>query len=122
MTEGLWRSGRPGSVSRRGFLKGSGAVAASGAVLEIVRSGREATAQTGPLVLGSGPTTIGLHVNGTTRQIRVEPRTTLADALRDAVGLTGTKVVCDRGVCGACTVWLDGTPVCACMTLAVEIG
>jgi xanthine dehydrogenase iron-sulfur cluster and FAD-binding subunit A len=110
-------------MSRRGFLKDSaGAVAAGGVVLDVVRHGREATAQTEPGVLGPGPITIGLHVNGTTRQIRVEPRTTLAEASRDALALTGTKVVCDRGACGACTVWLDGAPVCACMLLALEIG
>jgi carbon-monoxide dehydrogenase small subunit/xanthine dehydrogenase YagT iron-sulfur-binding subunit len=54
--------------------------------------------------------------------LRVEPRTTLAEALRGALGLTGVKVACDRGACSACTVWLDGAPVCSCMTLAVEVG
>ena len=43
-------------------------------------------------------------------------------ALRNHLGLTGTKVVCDRGSCSACTVWLDGKPVNSCMTLAVEVG
>jgi aerobic-type carbon monoxide dehydrogenase small subunit (CoxS/CutS family) len=65
---------------------------------------------------------IALDVNGVERSLRVEPRTTLAEALRGALGLTGVKVACDRGACSACTVWLDGAPVCSCMTLAVEVG
>jgi len=47
---------------------------------------------------------------------------TLAEALRDQLGLTGTKVACDRGACSACTVWLDGMPVLACMSLAINVG
>jgi aerobic-type carbon monoxide dehydrogenase small subunit (CoxS/CutS family) len=46
----------------------------------------------------------------------------LAVTLRDNIGLTGTKIVCDRGSCSACTVWLDNTPALACMTLAVDVG
>src|ERR1044071_6185302 len=60
--------------------------------------------------------------NGKEQKLKVEPRTTLAEALRFELGLTGTKVVCDRGSCSACTVWLDSTPVCSCMTLAVDVG
>ena len=63
-----------------------------------------------------------LNINGASRRMTIEPRTTLAEALRFELGLTGTKVVCDRGSCSACTVWLDGTPVCSCMTLAVDVG
>jgi aerobic-type carbon monoxide dehydrogenase small subunit (CoxS/CutS family) len=47
---------------------------------------------------------------------------TLAAALRGPLGLTGTKIACDRGACSACTVWLDGVAVCACMMLAIEVG
>jgi len=47
---------------------------------------------------------------------------TLAEALRGPLGLTGTKVACNRGACSACTVWLDGMTVCACMMLAIEVG
>ncbi len=61
-------------------------------------------------------------VNGVGRTFDAEPRTTLAEALRGALGLTGTKIACDRGSCSACTVLLDGLPVCSCMTLAVEAG
>lgn len=64
---------------------------------------------------------ISLRVNGVRRDLRVEARTTLVDALRDQLGLTGTKKGCDRGECGACTVHVDGRRVLACMTLAVMV-
>jgi xanthine dehydrogenase YagT iron-sulfur-binding subunit len=63
-------------------------------------------------------TTVRLNVNGRDYQLRLEPRTTLLDALRDGVGLTGTKKGCDRGECGACTVHVEGRRVLSCMTLA----
>ena len=59
-------------------------------------------------------------VNGTRQQVDVEPRRTLADALRDDLGLTGTHLGCEHGVCGACTVLVDGEPVRACLMLAVQ--
>jgi aerobic carbon-monoxide dehydrogenase small subunit len=62
---------------------------------------------------------IAIRVNGEVRDLDVEPRVTLVDALRDELGLTGTKKGCDRGECGACTVHVDGRRVLACMTLAV---
>jgi len=61
-----------------------------------------------------------LTVNGRKHNLRIEPNRTLAEVLREELGLTGTKVGCDRGTCGACTVLLDGRPVLSCMTLAVE--
>jgi len=63
---------------------------------------------------------ITLEVNGTEHEIRVEPRRTLSDALRSDCGLTGTNVGCEHGVCGACTVLLDGVPVRACLMFAVQ--
>ncbi len=63
---------------------------------------------------------IVLRVNGQERAVSVEPRYTLAETLRDQLGLTGTKIVCDRGSCSACTIWLDKKPALACMTLAVD--
>src|SRR5438067_8538852 len=62
---------------------------------------------------------IVIKVNGRTRELDVEPRVTLVDALRDELGLTGTKKSCDRGECGACTVHIDGRRVLSCMTLTV---
>jgi carbon-monoxide dehydrogenase small subunit len=63
---------------------------------------------------------ITLNVNGSDHDIRVEPRRTLADALRQDCGLTGTNVGCEHGVCGACTVLLDGVPVRSCLMFAVQ--
>nr|WP_236809410.1 (2Fe-2S)-binding protein [Amycolatopsis albispora] len=62
---------------------------------------------------------ITLSVNGQRRPVVVEPRVTLLDALRERLGLTGTKKGCDRGECGACTVLADGDRINACLTLAV---
>ena len=63
---------------------------------------------------------IRLTVNGQEHVAHVEPRTSLADCLRDALDLTGTHVGCEHGVCGACTVLLDGEPVRSCLLLAVQ--
>jgi xanthine dehydrogenase YagT iron-sulfur-binding subunit len=62
---------------------------------------------------------VRLTVNGQMREITVEPRTTLLDAVRDGLGLTGTKKACDRGECGACTVHVEGRRILSCMTLAM---
>lgn len=64
---------------------------------------------------------VRLHLNGTPRQGQCEPRTLLSDFLRGELGATGTHVGCEHGVCGACTVQLDGVAVRACMTLAVQV-
>ena len=60
-----------------------------------------------------------LKINGVPHQLNIEPRVTLLDALREYLGLTGTKKGCDRGECGACTVLVDGKRINSCMTLAV---
>jgi xanthine dehydrogenase YagT iron-sulfur-binding subunit len=105
-------------LSRRGFLKGIGV-------------GSVATGLLGPSnlptaraqeskVLGPGEIPLSLNINGQMRELRVEPRVTLLDALRNRLDLTGAKKVCDRGTCGACTVLVDGRPVYSCSMLAVE--
>jgi xanthine dehydrogenase YagT iron-sulfur-binding subunit len=73
-----------------------------------------------PRVLGPDAVPLQLSVNGRIRQVVVDPATTLADALRLNLDLTGTKVGCDRGACSACTVWLDGDVVASCMTFAFD--
>jgi xanthine dehydrogenase YagT iron-sulfur-binding subunit len=62
-----------------------------------------------------------LDINGQTHALEVEPRVTLLDALRERLGLTGTKKGCDQGQCGACTVHVDGERVLACLTLAAQV-
>ena len=65
---------------------------------------------------------ITLNVNGTDHRIEVDHRWTLLRVLRDVLGLTGAKRGCDRGECGACTVLVDGDPVCSCSMLALQVG
>jgi carbon-monoxide dehydrogenase small subunit len=66
------------------------------------------------------PVEVTLTVNGRAYPLRLEPRRTLLDALREECGLTGTHMGCEHGVCGACTVLLDGDPVRACLVFAVQ--
>ncbi len=108
-------------VSRRGFLKGAGITAATTVIESAKAFGREATdALHGVQAIGPDALPIQLHINGREYTVAVEPRYTLAQTLRDNLGLTGTKVVCDRGSCSACTVWIDKVPALACMTLSVD--
>lgn len=63
---------------------------------------------------------VTLTVNGEEYGVRVTPRESLADVLREKLGLTGTKIMCDEGECGSCTVLIEGKPILSCLTLAVE--
>jgi xanthine dehydrogenase YagT iron-sulfur-binding subunit len=72
-----------------------------------------------PSFLGPGAVDVALEVNGDLVTVHVPPHRTLLDTLRETLGLTGAKRVCDEGTCGACTVLIDGRPAYACMTLAV---
>jgi len=111
---------KPG-LSRRQFLKGSGAAAAATALATV-----PSTADAGPPAAeaspthGPGPVRINLTVNGRKMTTNVEPRVTLLDALRNYLDVTGCKRVCDRGSCGACTVMLDNKVVYSCSMLALE--
>jgi aerobic-type carbon monoxide dehydrogenase small subunit (CoxS/CutS family) len=101
-------------VSRRAFLEGTSA-ALVGAATATTASAQTPAAPR-PLV---PKTTISVTVNGTRHRVEVEDRWTLAELLRDELKLTGTKLGCERGECGACTVILDGKTVYACSQLAV---
>lgn len=68
----------------------------------------------------SGPVDLTLTVNGRAHAVRVEPRKTLADTIREDCGLTGTHLGCEHGVCGACTILLDGAPVRSCLMFAAQ--
>jgi aerobic-type carbon monoxide dehydrogenase small subunit (CoxS/CutS family) len=102
------------AFSRRRFLKTAGVGAAATTMVGVGAKGEAAQ------VLGPDAVTLGLRVNGALRQVTVEPRVTLLDALRNHLDLTGAKQVCDRGGCGACTVLLDGEPVVSCLILAAD--
>jgi len=106
-------------VSRRGFITSVGTGAIGAAAAATIATG--APAEAAPAVVPAGDvSTIALTVNGRKQKILVESRWSLLFVLRDQLGLTGTKVGCERGECGACTVLVDGQARYACMTLAVE--
>ena len=109
-----------GQMSRRSFLRGSGVGAATTVLLDTLPLGAAQAAEDD--TVGPGAVPIALNVNGVPCALSVAPSTTLAEALRDALELTGTKLACDRGACSACTVWLDGAPVASCMLLAIDVG
>jgi xanthine dehydrogenase YagT iron-sulfur-binding subunit len=104
-------------VSRRGFLSSVGTGALSAAAAS--RAAAEAPPRT-PVLQADELVKVALHVNGRRHEVLVEPRWSLAYVLRERLGLTGTKVGCERGECGACTVLIDDVPRYACLTLAVE--
>ncbi|HXY40344.1 MAG TPA: (2Fe-2S)-binding protein [Vicinamibacteria bacterium] len=103
------------AFSRRSFLKTAGVGAAASTVVGVASSATSA-----PAVLGPDAVALTLKVNGTAQKVTVEPRVTLLEALRDHLGLTGAKQVCDRGACGGCTVLLDGEPIDSCLMLAAD--
>ncbi len=114
---------KPG-LTRRTFLKGMGvtsfgiAALPGGGLLERLRG--SGILPSDQKILGPEPVALTLRVNGQKVRTTVAPQTTLAEALRDQLHLTGTKIGCDRGACGACTVILAGQTVNSCMTLALD--
>jgi xanthine dehydrogenase YagT iron-sulfur-binding subunit len=100
-------------LSRRGLLAGSAATAAWG-TLPTATAQAQAVAADDPL-----PVPVALEVNGKRQELKLDTRTSLLDALREHLQLTGTKKGCDHGQCGACTVLVDGRRINSCLTLAV---
>jgi CO/xanthine dehydrogenase Mo-binding subunit/aerobic-type carbon monoxide dehydrogenase small subunit (CoxS/CutS family) len=105
-------------ISRRGFLKGSGVALAAATAVPTLRGQTPAqgAGAAGGAVAGRHP--LSLTVNGVSHRLEIDDRWTLVELLRDHLNLTGTKIGCDRGECGACTVLLDGKPVYSCSQLA----
>lgn len=120
-------------LTRRAFIKSAGAAAVVAGIANVrnphandanaarpeetaVGADRDGIAER----LGPEAAVFELNINGETRTVTAEPRVTLLETLRDHLALYGSKLVCDRGACGACTVHLDGLPVNSCMVLALD--
>jgi xanthine dehydrogenase YagT iron-sulfur-binding subunit len=111
-----------GGTTRRTFLKSAGLVSASVASLDALHEVSHAQAAAASVrAVGPDKVAIKLRINNQVHALIIEPRATLAEVLRDELHMTGTKIVCDRGACSACTVMLEKTPVCSCMTLAMDV-
>jgi xanthine dehydrogenase YagT iron-sulfur-binding subunit len=107
---------RCGGVTRRGFLTTVGVGAAA-----VVRGAGPLPAEASPAEITSEDMAkVALRINGRIHRLLVEPRWTLSFVLRDRLGLTATKVGCERGECGACTVLIDDEPRYSCLTLALD--
>jgi len=109
------------TLSRRSFLKGLGGGAIGTAVIStgLVKSDRTEAYTPEAAGLAGSRSVLNLKVNGKLYRVEVEHRNTLAEVLRDELGLTGTKIGCDRGECGACTVIINGRNMYSCSQLAV---
>lgn len=114
------KDGTKVSVSRRSFMKTVGAGVIISSTITPTDLIKAASASERDQVIGPDRVKLDLSINGKKHALEVETRTTLAEALRDKLDLTGTKVVCDRGSCGGCTVLANGEPICSCMMLACD--
>ena len=108
------------SLTRRSFLTNAGLAGVAGvaASMPLVAAATEVAPEPAtPEIPGTVP--LALRINGTTHRVRIDPRATLLDTLRETVHLTGTKKGCDHGQCGACTVHVNGERVNSCLRLAL---
>ena len=108
------------SVSRRAFLKTFGTSAAVAATAQVDAVAAELEKANQEKIVGPDAVPIALKVNGNTIKLQVEPRVTLLDALRNMTPLTGSKEVCDRATCGACSMLVDDKLIYSCSMLAIE--
>ena len=108
-----------GGPSRRSFLKQTGGLLGVALAPPFLGSAGALAANVAAGTTVQGFTEMKLNINGTVRTVKAEPRTTLLDALRENLDLTGSKKGCDHGQCGACTVHVDGRRVNSCLTLAI---
>jgi len=106
-------------ASRRGFLQGVG-IGGGALTAGLLEPEAQADTSGSSNVNGPGEVSVTLHINGKPRQVKVEPRETLLDTLRNKLDLTAAKRVCDRGTCGACTVIMSGKVVYSCTVLAID--
>ncbi len=119
MSKGKRTKDNDSGYSRRDFFRTGAAGAMSGGIaVGMLSDSLEASPSSG--LIGPEAVTVKLNVDGQNRKVKVEPRVTLLDALRDSLDVTGAKRVCDRATCGACTVMLDGKVIYACSVLAVD--
>ena len=108
--------------NRRDFLRGSGAAVAATALATSEQGASAQDATTKKSVKSAAPQDVTLNVNGKDHTVKIEPRVTLLDTLRDDLNLTGCKDVCDTTNCGACTVLIDGKPCKGPCTVKVPSG